>query len=418
MSDFRLLGRQPILDEQKKIFAYDLFFRDEGSAPDEVSGRFASVSVLTSVLNQFGAREILGRRKAFVRIDRDFLFNDLLEQMPKDIFVFSLMPRMAFNMAIARRVVELRRKGFDIALNDAILDDDLMRRIGPLLPYFSYIKIDVERSPRESFHTLLERIKRYDGTLIAAKVETPETTQMCENLGFGLFQGYFFAKPQLLKQQKIDPHYRSVIQAYNLLISNADVEAIAEYLEQHSALSLQLLRYVNSAAFSLKRDIKSIKEVIVLLGRHNVAQWLMMIIYAQSMGEKGGNATLALLAKSRMELMRRTWQLMHPDAPKSELDEAYFVGTLSLLDVVMHAPLEKILEEFNISDEVKAALLEGSGKYGRTFLFVKSIEACNQQAIDLFLNFYRIRREDYEKMIYETSLAVDRLDEELEALNE
>jgi len=418
MSDFHLLGRQPILDEKKRIFAYDLFFRDEKSSPTEVSGRYASISVLTNVLNQFGAREILGSHKAFVRIDRDFLFNDLLMDIPRDLFVFSVLPEMPFNMEIARRIVELRRKGFEIALNDAVLDDDLMRRLGPLFPYFSYIKIDVERSPRASFHKLLERVMRYDAKLVAAKVESQETTQRCENLGFKLFQGYFFAKPQVLKQQKIDPHYRSVIQAYNLLISNADVEEIADYLEQHSALSLQLLRYVNSAAFSLKRDIKSIKEVIVLLGRHNVAQWLMMIIYAQSMGEKAGSTTLALMAKSRMELMRRTWQLMHPDAPKSELDEAYFVGTLSLLDVVMHAPLEKILDEFNISREVKEALLEGSGKYGRTFLFVKSIEECYQQAIDLFLNFYRIEKKDYEKMIYETSLAVNRLDEELASLNE
>lgn len=417
MSDFHMLGRQPILDGKKKVYAYDLFFRDEKSAPNEVSGRFASISVLTNVLNQFGAKEILGNRKAFVRIDNDFLFNDLLLNMPKDIFVFSVLPEMRFNMEIARRIVELRKKGFDIALNDAILDERLIQRIGPLLPYFSYIKIDVERSPRgEVFHELLAKIKRYDNTLIASKVESPETTQICENLGFQLFQGYFFSKPQLLKQEKIDPHYRSVIHAYNLLISNADVEEIASYLEQHSALSLQLLRYVNSAALSLAREISSIQEVILLLGRHNVAQWLMMIIYAQSMGEKGGSSTLALMAKSRMELMRRTWQLMHPEAPKSELDEAYFVGTLSLLDVVMHAPMEKILDEFNISQDVKDALLKGSGKFGRTFLFVKSIEECNQNAIDLFLNFYRIDKRDYEKMIYETSIAVNRLDEELEKL--
>ncbi|WP_457596645.1 EAL and HDOD domain-containing protein [Hydrogenimonas sp.] len=417
MSRFRLLGRQPILDENRKIYAYDLFFRDETVSTTEVSGRYASVSVLTGVLNQFGAKEVLGGHKAFVRVERDFLFNDLLQDLPKGLFVFSVLPEMRFDMEVARRIVDLRRKGFEMALNDAVLDEELIRRLGPLMPYFSYIKIDVERTPPEGFEKLLPRLRRYDGRLVAAKVETPETTQRCENLGFRLFQGYFFAKPQTLKQQKIDPHYRSVIQAYNLLISNAGVDEIAEYLEQHSALSLQLLRYVNSAMFSLKRDIKSIKEVIVLLGRHNVAQWLMMIIYAQSMGEKAGSSTLALMAKSRMELMRRTWQLMHPDAPRSELDEAYFVGTLSLLDVVMQAPLEKILEEFNISDEVKAALLEGSGKYGRTFLFVKSIEACNQEAIDLFLNFYRIDRADYEKMIFETSLAVNRLDEELESLN-
>ncbi|WP_353662911.1 HDOD domain-containing protein [Hydrogenimonas sp. SS33] len=415
MSDFHLLGRQPILDTDRKIFAYDLLFRDEKKHPDGVEGRYASVTVLTNVMNQFGAKEILGKKKAFVRIDRDFLFNDLLFDIPRELFVFAVMPEMPFNMEIARRIVDLRRRGFEIALNDAVLDEELYRRIGPLFPHFKYIKVDMARTPKnETFHKLLDRIKKYDSTLVASKVETPEMTQICENLGFQYFQGYFFAKPQILKQQKLEPHYRSVIHAYNLLISNADVEEIAGYLEQHSALSLQLLRYVNSAAFSLKRDVKSIQEVIVLLGRHNLAQWLMMIIYAQSMGDKGGSSTLALLAKSRMELMRRTWQLMHPEASKRELDEAYFVGALSLLDVVMKVPMEEILEEFNISRDVRDAILKGSGKFGRTFLFVKSIEECNEEAVDLFLNFYRIGRNGYDRMIEETAIAVNRLDEELE----
>ncbi|MCF6201369.1 MAG: HDOD domain-containing protein, partial [Hydrogenimonas sp.] len=370
MSEYYLLGRQPILDEKKRIFAYDLLFRDENSKPDTAPGRYATVSVLTKVLNQFGAREILGSYKAFVRVEREFLFNDLILDMPKDIFVFSLLPSMRFDMTVAKRIVDLRRRGFEIALNDAILDSELMKRVGPLLPYFSYVKIDVERSPKESFEKLLKRVKAYEPQLIAAKVESPHTAQFCEDIGFNRFQGYFFAKPKILKQQKIDPHYRSVIQAYNLLISNAEADEIASYLEQHSALSLQLLRYVNSAALSLTRQISSIREVILLLGRHNVAQWLMMIIYAQSVGGKQGTTTLALMAKNRMELMRGTWKLMYPEASRKELDEAHFVGALSLLDVVMQAPMEKVLEEFNISDDIKDALIHKRGKYAHVYMFV------------------------------------------------
>ncbi|WP_457593534.1 EAL and HDOD domain-containing protein [Hydrogenimonas sp.] len=416
MSEYHLLGRQPILDENKRIFAYDLFFRDENRKPDEAPGRFATISVLTKVLNQFGAREILGSYKAFVRVEREFLFNDLILDMPKDIFVFSLLFSMRFDMNIAKRILELRRKGFQIALNDAILDDDLLKRVGPLLPHFSYIKIDVERSPKDRFSHLLNRIKVYDPQLIATKVESPETAQFCEDMGFKRFQGYFFAKPKILKQQKIDPHYRSVIQAYNLLISNAEADEIAAYLEQHSALSLQLLRYVNSAALSLVRQISSIQEVILLLGRHNVAQWLMMIIYAQSVEGKQGTTPLALMAKNRMELMRGTWKLMYPNASRRELDEAHFVGALSLLDVVMQAPMEKILEEFNISDDIKSALLHKRGKFAHVYMFVESIEKCNQPAIDLFLNHYGIKKADYDRLIFETSVSVNKLDEELEAV--
>ncbi|WP_456403294.1 EAL and HDOD domain-containing protein [Hydrogenimonas sp.] len=416
MSEYHLLGRQPILDEKKRIFAYDLFFRDEKRRADEAPGRYATVSVLTKVLNQFGAKEILGNYKAFVRVEREFLFNDLILDMPKDIFVFSVLPSMRFDMAIARRIVELRRRGFQIALNDTILDDELLKRVGPLLPHFSYVKIDVERSPREKFLDLLRRIRAYDPQLIATKVESPETAQFCEDAGFKRFQGYFFAKPKILKQQKIDPHYRSVIRAYNLLISNAEADEIASYLEQHSALSLQLLRYVNSAALSLARRISSIHEVILLLGRHNVAQWLMMIIYAQSVGGKQETTPLALMAKTRMELMRGTWKLMYPGATRKELDEAHFVGALSLLDVVMHAPLEKILEEFNISEEIRSALLHRRGKFAHVYMFVESIEKCNQPAIDLFLNHYGIPKEAYERLIFETTVSVNRLDEELETV--
>ncbi len=416
MSQYHLLGRQPILDENKRIFAYDLFFRDEDRKPDKTPGRFATISVLTKVLNQFGAREILGSYKAFVRVEREFLFNDLILDMPKDIFVFSLLYDMPFDMNIARRILELRRKGFQIALNDAILDDELLKRIGPLLPHFSYIKIDVQKSPKDRFAHLLGRIRLYDSELIATKVESPETAQFCEDMGFERFQGYFFAKPKVLKQQKIDPHYRSVIQAYNLLISNAEAEEIASYLEQHSALSLQLLRYVNSAALSLARRISSIQEVILLLGRHNVAQWLMMIIYAQSVEGKAGTTPLALMAKNRMELMRGTWKLMYPDAPRKELDEAHFVGALSLLEAVMQAPLQKILDEFNISDDIKSALLHRRGKYAHVYMFVESIEKCNQPAIDLFLNRYRIKRSDYDRLIYETAIMVNRLEEEFESI--
>jgi len=69
---------------------------------------------------------------------------------------------MRFDMAIAKRILELRKRGFLIALNDTVLDDELMKRVGPLLPYFSYIKIDVQRSPKERFHDLLKRIRAYD----------------------------------------------------------------------------------------------------------------------------------------------------------------------------------------------------------------------------------------------------------------
>ncbi len=414
MSEYHLLGRQPILDEKRRIFAYDLFFRDENRKPDEAPGRFATISVLTKVMNQFGAKEILGSYKAFVRVEREFIFNDLILDMPKDIFVFSVLPSMRFDMAVAKRIVELRRRGFQIALNDTVLDNDLMRRVGPLLPYFSYVKIDVERSPKESFEKLLNRVRAYEPQLIAAKVETPHIAQFCEDIGFTKFQGYFFAKPKVLKQQKIDPHYRSVIQAYNLLISNAEADEIASYIEQHSSLSLQLLRYVNSAALSLTREISSIREVILLLGRHNVAQWLMMIIYAQSVGGKEGTTTLALMAKNRMELMRGTWKLMYPDASRRELDEAHFVGALSLLDVVMQAPMEKVLEEFNISDDIKDALIHKRGKFAHVYMFVQSIEKCNEPAIDLFLNHYKIAKDDFDRLVFETAIQVNRLDEELE----
>jgi EAL and modified HD-GYP domain-containing signal transduction protein len=126
--------------------------------------------------------------------------------------------------------------------------------------------------------------------------------------------------------------------------------------------------------------------------------------------------TLALMAKNRMDLMSKMWKLIHPKASKNECDEAYFIGALSLLDAIMQVPLRQILEEFYVSPDVKEALLRHGGKFGKLFRFIKAIEECDDVLIDRFLRFYKIDKNDYEKILYETSVAVNRLDEDLESM--
>jgi len=416
MSNFHFIGRQPVIDAQRRIFAYDLFFRDDRYISDKTSGIYATTSVLTNVLNRFGRREILGNYKAFVRVDEDFLLNDLTYTLPKDIFIFSVMPSLSLSDQILYKIRELYREGFQIALNDMALNQEILERIAPLIPYCHYIKVDVERTPKEQIPIVIDQIKQYDIDVIASKVATPQMAQLCEDVGCSKLQGYFFSKPTVLKTESLDPHYHSVIQAYNMLISNVDIDEIAAFLEQNSVLALQLLRYINSAAVSLPRAVSSIHEVIVLLGRRNVSQWLLMMVYSRSLtGEKVPH-TLALVAKNRMDLMAKMWQLIHPEAPKSECDEAYFIGAISLLDVVMQIPLAHILEAFHVSSDVKEALLQHRGKFGQLFLFIKAIEACDDRAIDRFLHQYGIDKHDYEKILYETAVAVNRFDEDLESI--
>ncbi len=393
------VGRQPIVDINSNIFAYELLYRDKNLSSRIHDGRFASANVISNVLNKFGTKDLLGDYRAFVKIDRKFLMHDLIFSIPKEFFVFSILESVEMDEYVIERIEQLHAKGYTLAINDTDVSENVLQRYRAVLPYISYVKFNDPKEKWELLESVAERLKEYNIQVIVTKIDTIESYELAKKHGCTLVQGFFFAKPKIIENKKIDPTNLNVMRLYNLLLEDTSIDELTSEFERNHEITIQLLRYINSGAFHFRKKISSIHHVLVLLGRETLAKWLMLIIYSKSTNKTPARIPLMLMVKNRTNLMENILKLIQPDVRSNMLGEAYFVGVLSLLDVIFSAKLEDILEGLNISDEVKEALLDEKGVLGEVFHAVKAIEYLHTDEIEHFIQKYKIKKENFDAVI-------------------
>src|SRR6201996_5782810 len=167
---FVYLGRQPILDRDGALYAYELLFRAGAHNYAEISDDAqATAQVVARTIGGIGVPSVLGHHRGFVNMDRALLFNDIVHLMPPDRFVLEILETVRFDAHLARRLGELRRAGFQVALDDVCeLSDELFAA----LPHADIVKIDFLQADRSTLAELASTMRGHGKTLIAEKVET------------------------------------------------------------------------------------------------------------------------------------------------------------------------------------------------------------------------------------------------------
>jgi len=388
------LGRQPILDDNGKIFAYEILYRDNKKDNSIDDNRYASALVINSVLNKFGTRSLLGNRRAFVKIDEKFLLHDIIFSIPNEFFVFCIFEDIELNERVVERIQQLHQKGYILAINDTILHQDTIKKYTPVFKELSYIKIDLDNDKEVDADTqnMISLLKQNDIQVIGSKIEDASHYQKAKEFGCELFEGYFFAKPNIVQNAKYEPSQMNILKLYNMLITDTNIDEITSEFEKNHEITLQLLQFINSGAFHFRKRISSIHHILILIGRIPLSQWLMLMIYSKSLSKGKVVEPLMLMVKNRTNLMESILKTIEPNVKSNMLGEAYFVGVLSLVDTIFSVELVDILEHINISDEVKDALLKGDGKLGEIYMLVRDIEVFNTDAMETFEDKHNLKR--------------------------
>lgn len=226
--------------------------------------------------------------------------------------------------------------------------------------------------------------------VVATRIEDEFQYQTARELECDLYQGYWFAKPQILENEKFDPAQFNVLKLYNMLLQDTNIDEITSEFEKNHALSLRLIQFINSANFSFRTRISSIHHILTLVGRKPLSQWLMLMIYSKSVSNEVEVSPLMLMVKNRTELMQNLLRTLKPDVKSNALGEAYLVGVLSLVGSIFKARLEDVLEGIHISDISKNALLHDSGTLGMLYKVVRDIEEYNVPEIVAFSKKYKL----------------------------
>lgn len=390
-------ARQPILDRKGKIVAYELLYRSGDTGCATCLPQNATAQVVINALNLTGLSNLLqNENKAFINIDEQMLFDDTLHSVPKEHFILELLETIAFNDKSLQRIKALHAEGFRFALDDVVCSEEVIASIEPVLPYIDIIKLEL---PQEAGGLVshIARFKKMNLTVLAEKVESDECHQMMHALGCDLFQGYYFAKPTVVSGQKLDTSLAVIFRVVALLTQNRIDEALRVF-EQDAALTIQLLRYMNSAAFCFRSNIKSIRHAVMLLGSNHLKQWLTLISYAMG-SDEGIHSPLLKLAQERSNMMHL---LAKECLTHEHHEDAAFIGLLSLLEALFRRPLEEVLKELHIDDHLQGILLYRSGPIGQIFELVLAIEIFEQNEIQGLLQDLKLDFKTFVKIVEES----------------
>jgi EAL and modified HD-GYP domain-containing signal transduction protein len=358
------LARQAILDREQNLFAYELLYRDGRTGGARITdANAATTRLLTNSFLEIGIETISDNKPVFINLPRSYVTGELPLPLDPSLVVLEILEDIAADEAALAGIDSLKKRGFTIALDDFILDE--ARR--PLLASADLIKIDIRQFTPE---TLAQEVQHYAGLpvrLLAEKVETIEEFELCRELGFDYFQGYFFCKPLLMEGRELPANQLTLLNLIAKLQAPATTFAeIEELISNDVGISYKLLRIINSSLYNLSRNVESIQHAVVLLGMGTLKKWLTLLSLS-AVSNKPVELVNQTLIRARMcEELARHLNL--------KPDSAFTVGMFSLLDALMDTPLPELMAALPLAPDISAAITQRQGQLGALLLAVESYE--------------------------------------------
>ena len=369
-------ARQPILDRDKNLFAYELLFRDglENVFPD-IDGDEATSRMIAGSQFNFGLDDFLGDKLGFINFTLDTLLKKFPSMLPKEQVVVEILETVQPGKRLLAECQALKEQGYIIALDDYI-HQPVWRHF---YPFIDIIKIDFRNTSNDTIQEVLKATAAFPNIkLLAEKVETIEEFQLAMGMGFSYFQGYFFSKPEMLQSKALSPAQMTLAELlYETSKAEMDLAKITTIFERDVNLSYKLLRYSNSAVFKRRSEIETIKQALVVLGQLELKKFLSVLFTAQVSSEKP--AELMRLAMTRAKFAEGI-ATMHR---KTDIAKAFLTGMMSLMDAILDEPMTSVMSKLPLSKDIKDALVENEGILAEYLGLVKCYEQAMWQAANV-----------------------------------
>uniref|UniRef100_Q31JF5 Diguanylate phosphodiesterase n=1 Tax=Hydrogenovibrio crunogenus (strain DSM 25203 / XCL-2) TaxID=317025 RepID=Q31JF5_HYDCU len=358
------IGRQPIFDHSADVWAYELLFRSgDGQNSAQISGGdHATAQVMLNLFGDMGLKNVVGDHKAFINFTEGLLLNENQPFFPHNQVVIEVLEDVKVSSEMIESLKKLRKLGYKIALDDYIFNPELAE----FETCADFIKVDILEVGPKQLKEHIGRLKDQGIKLLAEKVETREQFEFCKKIGFDLFQGYFFAKPQILKGRTLPSNKLAIIQLLSHVYDpDIDMSVLSATIGQDIALCQKLLKFVS--AVDSRTQLSSIHDAVMRFGLKRLQSWASMLVLS-----KADDKPMELFKTS---LIRAKFCELVGIAVGDHSKDSYFtVGLFSTLDALMDTPLQELLAELNFDDTIKRALLEQSGSLGVTLVAAKGIE--------------------------------------------
>jgi len=362
------VARQPIFTAKKKVFGYELLFRLglENAFPN-IEGDIATARVLANTFFTFELNEILGDKPGLINFTRDLLIKRIPLFFPKDHIIIEVLENIEPEPEIIQALQEFKQNGFRIALDDFIYD----KKFNEMIALSSMIKFDLMATPLSTLAPILESdaIKNHHLTLLAEKVETNEEFEQAKEMGFGLFQGYFFSKPEILSKKDISANQITKLK----LISEVgrkemNLALIEDLIKMDVSVSFKLLKFINSPYFRRRTAVDTVKDAITILGEDELKKFISVVVVSDLNPSKPNELIRTSIVRAK--LCERCGNYLKTGFTT---DELFTIGLFSAMDAIMDMNMEEILTTIDLSERIKDALLGKDPGFEKLFGLVTNI---------------------------------------------
>jgi len=361
----RFAARQPILTRDEKVFGYKLLFRTGLSNYfPMVEGDVASRGVI-DMSSLIGLTTLSNNLPAFIVTTRDILVEEYLTLLPPDKVIAEIPDSVQLDAEVVSACKKLKESGCGIALSNFRVNDPREK----LEEFADFVKIDVKEASLADVSALTRRYRTHGARLIAEKVETRDDFEFAKSEGFSLFEGYFFRKPEMMRARGAQS-YRTVYLRLLSAISKSDLDwkELEDIIKSDPMLYYRMLRYLNSALFGLRSEVKSINQALTILGEDEIRRWCRLSGMLELSRNKPSDLALASLVRARFSESIGT----RVNSGDSDL---FQIGLLSLMDAILEIPMREVLEGLPLDDNAKTVLLENTGPLSPPFDLMLAMEA-------------------------------------------
>jgi c-di-GMP-related signal transduction protein len=362
------VARQPIFDRRKKISGYELLFRDQSAKYDpSVDGDVATSTVLSNSYFSIGMDSLVGDKKSFINFTESLLVQKYPLLLPNDTTVIEILENVNPTAELVAACDEMARKGYSFALDDFTYAPDLQ----PLIDLAEIIKFDFRLSSMDEIQSYLEQIQhRDDIVLLAEKVETYDEFRQAVDMGFNLFQGFFFCKPEIVTGKEIPGSQLALLQILaEVNQPEFDIEKLENLITPDVSLSYKLLRYINSAFFAKAQRISSIQQALVYMGAAEIRRFVSLV--AMSNLAKGKPGELLRTACIRGKFCELIGGMVKDQVKPAEL---FTLGMFSLIDAILDQSMDKVMKELPLGTDINSALVQRKGKLSGYLFLTETYE--------------------------------------------
>mgnify|MGYP000852416676 CR=1 FL=1 len=365
------VGRQPIFNRELQVYAYELLFRNsEGyNAASVIGDDSATAQVIVNAFAEIGLSNLVGQHKAFLNFTEQFLLRENNHIFPVNQVVIELLETVQPTQAVIHATRSLRDQGYIIALDDFFYHDALK----PLVELAHIIKVDILAVGIRQLpaHVQLIRATNASVRLLAEKVETREQFELCKALGMDYFQGYFFARPQIVKGQALANNKLAILNLLSRVYDpDIDMGELADIIGHDVGLTHKLLAFVRSYPGNESIQINSIKDAVLRFGLQKLQSWVSVLVLA------GKDDKTPELFKTAL-IRARFLQLLAENANLPQKDSFFMVGLFSCLDALMDADMSSLMQTMPLHESIKVALISKQGIMGDALTCVLAIEQGN-----------------------------------------